>query len=164
MLVRPKPSTISRPVTSVRALTSKLVESADVSKASRLQKMRVMFTGLGCFSRVAFHQAQCSFFESKGVSEAEYKSELMLPFVALELGHGDLVRQRPTRVWGFIRIVVLDPPRAKRGVRRQPPLYPRAQSLDPENFNARDRVEPFSKIIGERPTYTEHEDFFLVRC
>src|SRR5260370_30680362 len=123
-----------------------------------------MFSGFGYLSRVAFHQPKGCFFESKGVGEAEYKSELILPLVALELGHGDLVRQRPTRVGGFIRVVVIDPPGAKRGVWWQRPLYPLAQSLDLENFNARDRLEPLSKFLGEGPTYTKHEDFFLVRC
>src|SRR5256885_1678216 len=104
-------------------LSSKLVESADVTKGSRLQKVRVMFSGLGSFSRVAFYQPQCCFFETKGISEGEYKSELVLPCVALELGHGDLVGQRPPRVGRFTWVVVVDAVCAKRGVWWQRPLY-----------------------------------------
>jgi hypothetical protein len=54
------------------------MELADVAKASRFHGVFVMFSRFSNFSDLTHHQAMGTFFESKGISEAEQKSKLIL--------------------------------------------------------------------------------------
>lgn len=56
------------------------------------------------------------FFKSEGIGLAKDNSELVLPCITFELGHSDLVRQRPTRTGTFTFIVVVDSSSVKYGV------------------------------------------------
>ena len=66
--------------------TSELMNSTDVDKASCFQKVFVMFIRLRNLSALAHHYAMGTYFELKSISERKQKSELVLPFVTLELG------------------------------------------------------------------------------
>lgn len=158
--------------TPAASLSLKFAEPTDVAQTLRFREIGMMFSGFWRFPGVVLvNQARIDVFELQSVGQAEYQPELILPRVAIALGGGDRLGQRPARIDAFTRLVILnsssDPggsarPPGKPSCRRQRCLDSRTEWSNVQNFNANNRLEPFAEFVAMGSARAKHEDLSLI--